>query len=149
GCIERIVSPIGRRVDEKTPLCDARLKDGSRINIIIPPLSLRGPMITIRKFFKEKLEITDLIKFGSLTEEMSDFMRAAVEARLNVVVSGGTGTGKTTLLNMVAGFIPDDERIITVEDAAELQLPQQHVVTLESRPANLQGEGAIVIRDLV
>lgn len=149
GCIERIVSPIGRRVDEKTPLCDARLKDGSRINIIIPPLSLKGPMITIRKFFKEKLEITDLIKFGSLTDDMSDFLRSAVESRLNIVVSGGTGTGKTTLLNMVAGFIPDDERIVTVEDAAELQLPQVHVVTLESRPPNLQGEGAIAIRDLV
>jgi len=149
GCIERIVSPIGRRVDEKTPLCDARLMDGSRINIIIPPLSLRGPMITIRKFFKDRLTINDLIKFGSLTDEMSDFMRAAVEARLNIIVSGGTGTGKTTLLNMVAAFIPDDERIVTVEDAAELQLPQAHVVTLEARPPNLQGEGAIAIRDLV
>jgi pilus assembly protein CpaF len=149
GCIERIVSPIGRRVDEKTPLCDARLKDGSRINIIIPPLSLKGPMITIRKFFKERLTINDLIKYGSLTDEMSDFLRAAVVSRLNIVVSGGTGTGKTTLLNMVAGFIPEDERIVTVEDAAELQLPQTHVVTLEARPANLQGEGAIHIRDLV
>ncbi len=149
GCIERIVSPIGRRVDEKTPLCDARLKDGSRINIIIPPLSLKGPIITIRKFFKEKLQITDLVKYGSLTDEMSDFLRSAVEARLNIVVSGGTGTGKTTLLNLVSGFIPEDERIVTVEDAAELQLPQPHVVTLEARPANLQGEGAIHIRDLV
>lgn len=149
GAIERIVSPIGRRVDEKTPLCDARLKDGSRINIIIPPLSLKGPIITIRKFFKERLTIQDLIKFGSLTDEMSDFLRAAVIARLNIVVSGGTGTGKTTLLNMVAGFIPEDERIVTVEDAAELQLPQTHVITLESRPANLQGDGAIGIRDLV
>ncbi len=149
GCIERIVSPISRRVDEKTPLCDARLKDGSRINIIIPPLSLKGPIITVRKFFKERLTINDLIKFGSLTEEMSDFMRAAVVARLNIVVSGGTGTGKTTLLNMVAGFIPDDERIVTVEDAAELQLPQPHVITLETKPANLTGEGAIGIRELV
>ncbi len=149
GAIERIVGPIGRRVDEKTPLCDARLKDGSRINIVIPPLSLRGPMITIRKFFKDRLTINDLVKFGSLTDDMSDFMRAAVEARLNIIVSGGTGTGKTTLLNMVASFIPDDERIITVEDAAELQLPQTHVITLETRPANLQGEGAIQIRDLV
>lgn len=149
GAIERIVSPIGRRVDEKTPLCDARLKDGSRINIIIPPLSLRGPMITIRKFFKERLTMQDLVKFGSLTDEMSDFLRAAVEARLNIVVSGGTGTGKTTLLNMISACIPDDERIVTIEDAAELQLPQTHVISLESRPANLQGEGAIQIRDLV
>lgn len=149
GAIERIVSPIGRRVDEKTPLCDARLKDGSRINIVIPPLSLKGPMITIRKFFKERLTINDLVKFGSLTDEMSDFLRAAVEARLNIIVSGGTGTGKTTLLNMVSTFIPSDERIVTVEDAAEIQLPQPHVITLEARPANLQGEGAIHIRDLV
>ena len=149
GAIERIVSPIGRRVDEKTPLCDARLHDGSRINIIIPPLSLRGPMITIRKFFKERLTMQDLVKYGSLTDEMSDFLRAAVEARLNIIVSGGTGTGKTTLLNMVAAFIPEDERVITIEDAAELQLPQAHVITLESRPANLQGEGAIPIRELV
>ncbi len=149
GAIERIVSPIGRRVDEKTPLCDARLKDGSRINIIIPPLSLKGPIITIRKFFKERLVIQDLIKFGSLTDEMGDFLRAAVHARLNIIVSGGTGSGKTTLLNLVSGFIPEDERIVTVEDAAELQLPQAHVVTLESRPANLQGDGAIHIRDLV
>ena len=149
GCIERIVSPIGRRVDEKTPLVDARLKDGSRINIIIPPLSLKGPIITIRKFFKERLQMSDLVKFGSMTDEMSDFLRAAVEARLNIVVSGGTGTGKTTLLNLISSCIPEDERIVTVEDAAELQLPQPHVVTLEARPANLQGEGAIHIRDLV
>lgn len=149
GAIERIVSPIGRRVDEKTPLCDARLKDGSRINIIISPLSLKGPIITIRKFFKERLTMQDLVKFGSLTDDMSDFLRAAVEARLNIVVSGGTGTGKTTLLNMISSCIPTDERIVTVEDAAELQLPQPHVITLESRPANLQGEGAIGIRELV
>lgn len=149
GCIERIVSPIGRRVDEKTPLCDARLKDGSRINVVIPPLALNGPTLTIRKFFKEKLTVEDLIKFGSLTDEMGDFLRAAVEAHLNIIVSGGTGTGKTTLLNLISGFIPSNERIVTVEDAAELQLPQEHVVTLEARPANLQGEGAITIRDLV
>lgn len=149
GCIERIVSPIGRRIDEKTPLCDARLQDGSRINIIIPPLALKGPSLTIRKFFKEKLEVKDLVRFGSVTEEMADFLRAAVQARLNIVVSGGTGSGKTTLLNLVAGFIPEDERIVTIEDAAELQLPQEHVITLESRPANLQGEGAIAIRELV
>lgn len=149
GCIDRIVSPIGRRVDEKTPLCDARLHDGSRINVIIPPLALDGPTLTIRKFFKEKLVIDDLVKFGSLTAEMADFLRAAVESKLNIVVSGGTGSGKTTLLNLVSGFIPNDERIITVEDAAELQLPQEHVISLEARPANLQGEGAITIRDLV
>jgi septum site-determining protein MinD len=149
GAIERIVSPIGRRVDEKTPLCDARLKDGSRINIIISPLSLKGPIITIRKFFKEKLVMNDLVKFGSVTDDMAEFLRAAVQARLNIVVSGGTGTGKTTLLNLISSCIPEDERIVTVEDAAELQLPQPHVVTLEARPANLQGEGAIHIRDLV
>ncbi|TVQ79215.1 MAG: pilus assembly protein TadA [Bradymonadales bacterium] len=149
GCIERILMPIGRRVDEKTPLADGRLRDGSRINVIIPPLALSGPTLTIRKFFKEKLQVEDLVRFGSLTDEMGDFLRAAVEAKLNVVVSGGTGTGKTTLLNLVSGFIPNDERIVTVEDAAELQLPQDHVITLETKPANLQGEGSISIRDLV
>lgn len=149
GCIERILMPIGRRVDEKTPLADGRLPDGSRINVVIPPLALSGPTLTIRKFFKEKLTVKDLVKFGSFTEEMGDFFRAAVEAHLNIIVAGGTGTGKTTLLNLVAGFIPSDERIVTVEDAAELQLPQEHVITLETKPPNLQGEGAIVIRDLV
>lgn len=149
GCIERILMPIGRRVDEKTPLADGRLKDGSRINVIIPPLALSGPTLTIRKFFKDKLQIEDLVRFGSLTDEMGDFLRAAVEAKLNIIVSGGTGTGKTTLLNLVSGFIPNDERIVTVEDAAELQLPQEHVITLETKPPNLQGEGAIGIRDLV
>ncbi|MGA0164606.1 MAG: ATPase, T2SS/T4P/T4SS family, partial [Bdellovibrionota bacterium] len=124
GCIERIVSPIGRRVDEKTPLCDARLQDGSRINVVIPPLALKGPTLTIRKFFKDKLVIEDLVRFGSLTDEMGDFLRAAVQAHLNIIVSGGTGTGKTTLLNLVSGFIPENERIVTIEDAAELQLPQ-------------------------
>lgn len=149
GCIDRIVSPIGRRVDEKTPLCDARLHDGSRINVIIPPLALDGPTLTIRKFFKDKLEISDLVKYGTLTDDMADFLRAAVQSKLNIVVSGGTGSGKTTLLNLTSGFIPENERIITVEDAAELQLPQPHVISLESRPANIQGEGAISIRDLV
>lgn len=149
SCIDRILMPIGRRVDEKTPLCDGRLKDGSRINVIIPPLALSGATLTIRKFFKEKLQISDLVKYGSLTEEMSDFLRAAVQAHLNIIVSGGTGSGKTTLLNLISGFIPEDERIITVEDAAELQLPQPHVITLETKPPNLQGEGAITIRDLV
>jgi len=149
SCVDRILSPIGRRVDEKTPLCDGRLKDGSRINVIIPPLALSGATLTIRKFFKEKMQISDLVKYGSLTEEMADFLRAAVQAHLNIIVSGGTGSGKTTLLNLVSGFIPENERIITVEDAAELQLPQPHVITLETRPPNLQGEGAITIRDLV
>lgn len=149
SCVDRILMPIGRRVDEKTPLCDGRLKDGSRINVIIPPLALSGATLTIRKFFKEKLQISDLVKYGSLTDEMADFLRAAVQAHLNIIVSGGTGSGKTTLLNLVSGFIPEDERIITVEDAAELQLPQPHVITLESKPPNLQGEGAITIRDLV
>lgn len=149
GCIERILMPIGRRVDEKTPLADGRLPDGSRINVIIPPLALSGPTLTIRKFFKEKLTVQDLVKYGTVTEEMGDFLRAAVESKLNIVVSGGTGSGKTTLLNLVSGFIPETDRIVTVEDAAELQLPQQHVITLESKPPNLQGEGAISIRDLV
>lgn len=149
GCIERILMPIGRRVDEKTPLADGRLQDGSRINVIIPPLALSGPTLTIRKFFKEKMGPKDLVKFNTVTEEMADFLRAAVEAKLNIVVSGGTGSGKTTLLNIISGFIPNDQRIVTVEDAAELQLPQDHVITLESKPANLQGEGAIGIRDLV
>lgn len=149
GVIERIVGPIGRRIDEKTPMVDARLKDGSRVNAIIHPLSLKGPMLTIRKFFKEKITYKDLVRFGTLTAEIADFFRAAVEARLNIIVSGGTGTGKTTLLNIIGGFISSEERIITVEDAAELQLPQPHLGTLEARPPNLQGEGAITIRDLV
>ena len=149
GVIERIVAPIGRRIDEKTPMVDARLKDGSRVNAIIPPLSLTGPMITIRKFSKEPLTYKDLIKFGTLTEDIADLMRACIEARLNCVVSGGTGSGKTTLLNVMASFIPTNERIITIEDSAELQLPQEHVGTLETRPPNLQGENEISIRDLV
>ena len=130
-------------------MVDARLKDGSRVNAIIPPLALKGPAMTIRKFAKKQLEVPDLIGFGSLTEQMATFLGAAVQARMNVVISGGTGSGKTTLLNVLSSFIPDDERIITIEDAAELQLPQEHVVSLESRPANIEGEGAITIRDLV
>ena len=147
--IDRIVSSIGRRIDESSPMVDARLKDGSRVNVIIPPLALTGPTMTIRKFAAEKYTIDDLIRFDSITREMAEFMRAAVRSRLNVLVSGGTGSGKTTTLNIMSGFIPEDERIITVEDAAELQLHQDHVVTLESRPANVEGRGRVSIRDLV
>jgi pilus assembly protein CpaF len=147
--IDRVVSSIGRRVDESSPMVDARLKDGSRVNVIIPPLALNGPTMTVRKFAAERLNIDDLIRFDSLTREMAQFLRAAVRSRLNVLVSGGTGSGKTTTLNIVSSFIPEDERIITVEDAAELQLHQEHVVTLESRPANVEGRGRVSIRDLV
>jgi len=147
--IDRIVSSIGRRVDESSPMVDARLKDGSRVNVIIPPLSLRGPAMTIRKFGKEALTIDDLVRFGSITEDMVRFLRSCVRARLNVVVSGGTGSGKTTTLNILSSFIPEDERIVTIEDAAELQLRQDHVVTLETRPANVEGRGRVAIRDLV
>lgn len=149
GVIERIVAPIGRRIDEKTPMVDARLSDGSRVHAIIPPLSIDGPMLTIRKFTKSILSPQHLIDLDAFTPEISDFLRACVQAKLNILVSGGTGTGKTTLLNVLASFIPNDERIITVEDSAELQLAQEHVGRLESRPANLQGEGAIPIRELV
>ena len=147
--IDRIVSTIGRRVDESSPMVDARLKDGSRVNVIIPPLALKGPTVTIRKFSKDPLQVEDLVKFGSTTEDMMEFVRACVSARLNVVVSGGTGSGKTTTLNILSSFIPDDERIVTIEDAAELQLRQDHVVTLETRPANVEGRGAVHIRELV
>ena len=147
--IERIVSPLGRRVDEASPLVDARLADGSRVNAIVPPLSLIGPCVTIRKFAKNPLSIDNLVGFGTLSEEMAEFLEACVKARLNIMVSGGTGSGKTTTLNVLSSFIPDRERIVTIEDAAELRLQQQHVVTLESRPPNLEGRGAITIRDLV
>ncbi|MBO8157824.1 MAG: CpaF family protein [Bacillaceae bacterium] len=147
--IEKIVSPIGRRIDESSPMVDARLPDGSRVNAIIPPLSLNGPTLTIRKFSKDPFTIHDLINFGTLTEEMSTFLEACVKARLNIFVSGGTGSGKTTTLNVLSNFIPNDERIITIEDAAELQLGQDHVVSLESRPPNIEGNGEIAIRDLV
>lgn len=147
--IDRIVAPLGRRVDESSPLCDARLQDGSRVNVVIRPIALCGPTITIRKFFKQPLGVQDLIRFGSMSQEIADFLRACVIARLNMVVSGGTGSGKTTLLNVLSGFIPNEERIITVENAAELQLQQEHVVTLESRPANIEGKGMISIQDLV
>ena len=147
--IERIIAPIGRRVDESKPYEDARLPDGSRVNIIIPPLALNGPVVTIRKFPKYRIQVQDYIKFGTATEEMMEFLRACVEARLNMFISGGTGSGKTTLLNIMSGFIPEDERIITIEDAAELRLVQDHVVRLESRAANIEGKGAITIMDLV
>ncbi len=147
--IDRIVAPLGRRVDESSPLVDARLPDGSRVNVVIRPIALCGPTITIRKFEKDPLGVQDLIRFGSMTAEIAEFLRACVIARLNMVVSGGTGSGKTTLLNVLSGFIPADERIITVENAAELQLQQEHVVPLESRPPNIEGRGAITIQDLV
>jgi pilus assembly protein CpaF len=149
GVIERIVAPLGRRIDEKVPMVDARLKDGSRVNAIIPPLALKGPALTIRKFAKRKLIVPDLIGFGSLTEQMATFLGAAVEARMNIVISGGTGSGKTTLLNVLASFIPESERLVTIEDAAELRLQQPHVVRLETRPANIEGKGEITQRDLV
>ncbi len=147
--VERIIAPIGRRVDESKPMEDARLPDGSRVNIIIPPLALNGPVVTIRKFPKYRITVDDYIRFGTATKEMMEFLRACVEARLNVFISGGTGSGKTTLLNILSSFIPDDERIITIEDAAELKLQQEHVVRLESRPANIEGKGAVTIMDLV
>lgn len=147
--IERIVSPIGRRVDESTPLVDARLPDGSRVNIIIPPLALKGPSVTIRRFSETPLRVDDLIEFGALTKDMAEFLSTCIGAKLNLIISGGTGTGKTTLLNVLSSFIPDCDRIITIEDSAELQLRQAHVVTLESRPANIEGKGEIPIRDLV
>ena len=147
--IDRIVTPLGRRIDDSNPMVDARLKDGSRVNAIIPPLALCGSTITIRKFSDTPLTIENLMKFGSLSPEMAGFLEAGVRGKLNILVSGGTGSGKTTLLNVLSAFIPHDERIVTIEDAAELKLMQDHVVSLESRPANLEGTGAITIRDLV
>ncbi|MHB1415646.1 MAG: CpaF family protein [Chloroflexota bacterium] len=147
--IDRIISPLGRRCDETQPMVDARLPDGSRVNAIIPPLSLVGPVLTIRKFAKTPLTVDDLISFGTLTQEVVDFLKACVSSRLNVLIAGGTGSGKTTLLNVLSGFIPDDERIVTIEDAAELQLRQDHVLTLEARPPNIEGKGQVTIRDLV
>ena len=147
--IERILSPIGRHIDESTPLVVARLKDGSRVNIIIPPLALCGPCITIRKFAQKALSVENLISFGTLDRKMADFIKACIQARINILVSGGTGSGKTTTLNVLSSFIPENERIVTIEDAAELKLQQTHVVTLESRPANIEGSGQITIRDLV
>ena len=147
--IERILTPLGRRIDESSPLVDARLADGSRVNAIIPPLSLVGPAVTIRKFSKKPFSVENLIAFGTMDERMAQFLRACVKARINILVSGGTGSGKTTTLNVLSSFIPNTDRIVTIEDAAELRLQQDHVVTLESRPANLEGKGAITIRDLV
>ena len=147
--IDKIVAPLGRRCDEAYPTVDARLKDGSRVNCIIPPLALNGPIITIRKFSKKPLTVKDLIHYGTVTQEMADFVAACVKIGLNIVVSGGTGSGKTTTLNLLSSFIPSNERIITVEDAAELQLRQDHVLSLETRPASLEGAGEVSIRDLV
>ena len=147
--IDRIVAPLGRRIDESSPYVDARLTDGSRVNAVIPPISLVGPVITIRKFFKNPITIEQLIEFGTVTAEALQFLKACVEAKLNVVISGGTGSGKTTLLNILSQYIPNDERIVTIENAAELQLRQEHVVTLESRPPNIEGKGEVTIRQLV
>lgn len=147
--IEKIITPLRRRIDESSPMVDARLPDGSRVNAIIPPLSIKGPTLTIRKFAVEAFELNDLITFGTLTQEMARFIKSCVRARCNILVSGGTGSGKTTTLNVLSSFIPNKERIVTIEDAAELQLQQEHVVTLESRPENLEGKGYVSIRDLV
>ncbi|MBR3802466.1 MAG: CpaF family protein [Clostridia bacterium] len=147
--INRIVSNVGRHVDEASPMVDARLADGSRVNAIIPPLSLIGPVLTIRKFGKKPITAQQLLKFGSLNPDMLHFLEACVKGKLNIVVTGGTGSGKTTLLNVLSSYIPEDERIVTIEDAAEVQLKQEHVITLEARPANLEGKGAVTIRNLV
>jgi pilus assembly protein CpaF len=147
--IERIVMPLGRRVDYDSPMVDARLPDGSRVNAVIPPVALDGPMLTIRKFSKSKLTIEQLIELDSLTPMMSDFLRACVKGRLNIIVSGGTGSGKTTLLNVLSGFIPETDRVVTIEDSAELRLDQDHVVRMESRPPNVDGRGQVTIRDMV
>lgn len=147
--IEKIVSRVGRRIDESSPLVDARLEDGSRVNAVIPPLAVNGSSLTIRKFAADPLKVDDLIAFGSLSPEMAELLDACVKAHLNIIVSGGTGTGKTTLLNVLSSFIPQGERVITIEDAIELQLQQEHVVRLESRPANIEGKGEVTIRDLL
>jgi pilus assembly protein CpaF len=147
--VDSIVSRIGRRVDEASPMCDARLPDGSRVNVIIPPLSLSGPVVTIRKFARIPFTMDDLIRIGTLSQDMAAFLRAAVRARLNILVSGGTGSGKTTFLNVLSAYIPEEQRIVTIEDSAELQLHQQNLVSLESKPPNMEGRGRIAIRDLV
>jgi pilus assembly protein CpaF len=147
--IDLIVGTVGRRIDEASPLCDARLLDGSRVNAVIPPLALDGSVLTIRKFKKDPLKVEDMVRFGTLTREAVGFLKACVLARCNIIVSGGTGTGKTTMLNVLSSFIPEDERIVTIEDAAELQLQQWHVIRLESRPADAQGHGRVAIRELV
>ncbi|MCH8340269.1 MAG: CpaF family protein [Chloroflexi bacterium] len=147
--IDRIVAPLGRRIDESSPYVDARLQDGSRVNAVIPPISLGGPTLTIRKFAKNPITIEQLIEYGTVTAEAIEFIKATVIARVNMVISGGTGSGKTTLLNVISQYIPSDERILTIENAAELQLRQEHVVTLESRPPNIEGRGEVTIKDLV
>ena len=147
--IERIVAQVGRRVDESTPMVDARLPDGSRVNAVVPPLAIGGPFLTIRKFSEDPFGVEDLIQFGTMSRQSAQFLEACVQGRLNVLVSGGTGTGKTTMLNVLSDFIPEDERIVTIEDAKELQLRQEHVLNMEARPANIEGRGAITIRDLV
>jgi len=147
--IDRIVSGVGRRIDESSPMVDARLKDGSRVNAIIPPLSLDGPMMSIRRFGVDLLQMEDLIKFGALTDQVAEVLRGIVKAELNILISGGTGAGKTTMLNVLSGFIPENERIVTIEDSAELQLRQPHVVRLETRPPNIEGNGEVTQRDLV
>jgi pilus assembly protein CpaF len=147
--IDRIILPLGRRIDTDSPTVDARLPDGSRVNAVVRPVAIDGPSITIRKFSKEKLKVDDLINFGSITRQMSEFLQACVKARFNIIISGGTGSGKTTLLNVLSGFIPENERIITIEDAAELQLQQDHVLRMETKTANLEGGGSVSIRDLV
>ncbi|MBE0408443.1 MAG: CpaF family protein [Anaerolineales bacterium] len=147
--IERIILPLGRRVDSDTPSVDARLPDGSRVNAVIPPVAIDGPSITIRKFQQDRLDVQELIEIGSITESMVDFLRACVISRLNIIISGGTGSGKTTLLNVLSSMIPEGDRIVTIEDAAELQLRQEHVVRLETKPANLDGRGLVTTRDLV
>lgn len=147
--IDRIVAPLGRQVDSKRPTVDARLPDGSRVNAVVPPVSIDGPSITIRKFSRDRLTVAQLVKFGTLTEIMAEFLQACVVARLNIIISGGTGSGKTTLLNVLSGYIPSDERIVTIEDAAELQLHQEHVVRLETKPPDVDGSFGVSIRDLV
>jgi len=147
--IERIVTKVGRRIDESSPLVDARLADGSRVNAVIPPLAVRGSSLTIRKFSSEPLKVSDLVEFGTMSQPIAELLYSCVNARLNILISGGTGTGKTTLLNVLSSFIPSDERIVTIEDAVELKLQQEHVVSLESRPASIEGKGEITIRDLV
>ena len=147
--IERIVAPLGRRIDESSPTVDARLQDGSRVNAVIPPISLVGPVLTIRKFSEDPLQVEDLINYGSVTPELMEFLKACVKSKLNIIISGGTGSGKTTFLNVLSSYISGDERIITIENAAELQLRQEHVVTLESRPPNIEGRGEVTMKDLV
>ncbi|MCA0989697.1 CpaF family protein [Pseudalkalibacillus hwajinpoensis] len=147
--IERIVAPLGRRIDESSPMVDARLPDGSRVNAVIPPLSLKGPSLTIRKFSSIPLQMNDLVHYGTVSEDMAEFLEICVKARLNIFISGGTGSGKTSSLNVLSSFIPNDERIVTIEDAAELNLSQEHIVSLESRPPNIEGKGEITIRELV